>query len=534
MVNYRLTDLSLLDTGGTSAVYKARCSPPFAGFDTVAVKILDPKTASDPDALNRFLEGEVACQREVDDRNVVRYLDMSVSDEELGEGCTLAYLVVEHVDGLPLDKLMDSWCTGAPAPRFQRLAIFRQALSGVASIHRSTRSVASGLVHRDIAPKNIVVGHSMTADAVKVADFGLAKFLRGRESVAPASTSKGWASYPYAPPEQVLAPHHVTQSADVHALGVTLVELLWCGPGTPHDEHRLTVLGDLITEIRKNGAHKVFRSLAHQREASEWCISRGLANLIDKALKKEPSARFQNAKQMLRAFDQAMAEQWRPFSTWSLIAAGIAILAVMGLWVHTTVAGTHQKSSVATTSPAHPADSVASIVRPPTPTTSNAPHVRQDSLAQPAGMQRRQADTPRAQGATVSSPAPDRFLVTGSGDIAFHPAPRLMAACSANNIIRATGNWDAPHVAPYAPILSCTDGWVTLPVKSMARVRWLLTPGLVYCAVFREDVAVRPPSALLVADTVLFKVTGGDQPDAVLISSNGEAREERCRATAHN
>jgi serine/threonine protein kinase/tetratricopeptide (TPR) repeat protein len=125
------------------------------------------------------------------------------------------YLILEHVDGEPIDRYCDRHALGVD----DRIRLFLDVLSAVAHAH------ANLIVHRDIKPSNVFVNESGQA---KLLDFGIAKLLEDRTggASAPLTREGGFAMTPeYAAPEQMTgAP--VTTATDVYALGVLLYVIL--------------------------------------------------------------------------------------------------------------------------------------------------------------------------------------------------------------------------------------------------------------------------------------------------------------------
>jgi serine/threonine-protein kinase len=125
------------------------------------------------------------------------------------------YLVLEYVDGEPIDVYSDRLRLDVPA----RIRLFLQVLDAVATAH------ANLIVHRDLKPSNVLVrndGH------VKLLDFGIAKLIEGDdgEGLSTAFTLGGTELTPeYAAPEQ-LKGEKITVSTDVYSLGVLLYLLL--------------------------------------------------------------------------------------------------------------------------------------------------------------------------------------------------------------------------------------------------------------------------------------------------------------------
>jgi eukaryotic-like serine/threonine-protein kinase len=126
------------------------------------------------------------------------------------------YLILEHVDGEPIDRFCEHHALDTDA----RVRLFLDVLGAIAHAH------ANLIVHRDIKPSNVLVG---TDGQVKLLDFGIAKLLDDeRESVSATMYTRdgGAALTPeYAAPEQVTG-GAVSTATDVYALGVLLYVLL--------------------------------------------------------------------------------------------------------------------------------------------------------------------------------------------------------------------------------------------------------------------------------------------------------------------
>jgi eukaryotic-like serine/threonine-protein kinase len=158
--------LSLLGKGGMGEVYRARDS---RLKRDVAIKILPPEFAGDPDRLLRFRrEAEVLAS--LNHPNIGAIYDF----QEAGE---LQFLVMELVEG---ETLADRLQRG-PLPVEEALSIGAHICDALDAAHEK------GVIHRDLKPANI----SVTPDGrVKVLDFGLAKAME------PSRTSGTMANSP--------------------------------------------------------------------------------------------------------------------------------------------------------------------------------------------------------------------------------------------------------------------------------------------------------------------------------------------------
>jgi len=177
---YRL--LSLIGQGGMGTVWLAeRCDGRFEG--RAAVKLLNVAVVSRASEERFRREGNILAR--LTHPNIARLIDAGVSTT--GQ----QYLVLEHVNGQPIDRYCDEHTLSVDA----RLRLFLDVLEAVTHAH------ANLVVHRDIKPGNVLVsvdGH------VKLLDFGIAKLLDDADAqsagsaqvdAAPA-TRDGWAATP--------------------------------------------------------------------------------------------------------------------------------------------------------------------------------------------------------------------------------------------------------------------------------------------------------------------------------------------------
>jgi eukaryotic-like serine/threonine-protein kinase len=199
------------------------------------------------------------------------------------------YLVLEYIDGEPLDRYCDRACLDVDA----RVRIFLDVLGAVSHAHNNL------ILHRDLKPSNILVTAHGEA---KLLDFGIAKLIDGppRDGAAAAPTQAFTPEY--AAPEQVQA-GDATTATDVYALGVLLYVLL---TGTHPTARRGAGTADQMRALIEHEPAPA--SVAARQAPAEAVAARGttvpqlarvlegdLDNILAKALKKAPAERYPSA-----------------------------------------------------------------------------------------------------------------------------------------------------------------------------------------------------------------------------------------------
>ncbi len=194
--------LDRLGAGGMGAVFKARQK----SLDRmVAIKILNPKLAGDPEFQERF-EREGKAMAMLSHPNIVGIHDFGVR-----EG--FHFLVMEYVDGCDLQRLIRS----EEVDEAIAFSVITQVCDALHFAHEQ------GVVHRDVKPGNIFVDKS---GAVKIGDFGLARIAKQDTNVSLTMTGAGMGTPSYMAPEQLEDAKAIDARADIYALGVVIYEML--------------------------------------------------------------------------------------------------------------------------------------------------------------------------------------------------------------------------------------------------------------------------------------------------------------------
>jgi serine/threonine protein kinase len=263
----RLASYTLLEPighGGMAVVYRARQE----SLDrTVAVKVLSENLAASTEFMERFRR-EARTAASMRHPNVITVHDFGEDDRGV------PYLVLEYIGGPTLADLMD---VGLDDQRIPDL--LDQIAAGLDYAH------ARGVIHRDIKPGNVL----MTEDGRAVlADFGLAWLLEG----AHLTLTGGVIGTPeYMSPEQA-AGNPIDHRCDVYALGVVLYEML-VGDRPFIAE---TPIGVLLMHLQDEPP-----SLLEARPD----LPLPVAEVLEKALVKDPNERYSSAGELARAFRAA-------------------------------------------------------------------------------------------------------------------------------------------------------------------------------------------------------------------------------------
>jgi eukaryotic-like serine/threonine-protein kinase len=183
------------------------------GMGTVFLATREDAEYSQRVAIKLVRGGEMLVQRFRQERQILASLEHPNIARLLDGGTTadgLPYLVMEYVDGTPIDEYArDRGLTVA-----EKLRLFLQLCDAVQHAHRAL------IIHRDIKPANVLVSAGGVA---KLLDFGIAK-LASEDARADATATRIMTPQ-YASPEQLLG-RVVTTSTDVYSLGVLLFEVL--------------------------------------------------------------------------------------------------------------------------------------------------------------------------------------------------------------------------------------------------------------------------------------------------------------------
>ncbi|MFP2905815.1 serine/threonine-protein kinase [Pyxidicoccus sp. 3LFB2] len=193
--------MEMLGRGGMGEVWLARQQ---SLGRTVAVKLLPPRLAKDPEFVTRF-EKEATALAALNHPHIIQIIDRGVAGEHY-------YFVMEYVEGRSLREAMEAGLTPEKG-----LKILLSVARAIECAHDK------GIIHRDLKPENILLdgrGH------VKVADFGLAGMRAQDSRLQLTATAVAMGTLNYMAPEQRRDAKNVDGRADLFSLGVMLYEVL--------------------------------------------------------------------------------------------------------------------------------------------------------------------------------------------------------------------------------------------------------------------------------------------------------------------
>jgi serine/threonine protein kinase len=267
--------LDHLGTGGMGQVYRAQDSR----LDrTVALKILSPDVAGDKRRMQRFRQ-EARVASSLNHPNIVTIF-------EFGETDNLTFLAAEFVDG----ETLRDFLRGKRLKLVEILELAIQMLAALDAAHEAK------IIHRDMKPENVMIRRR--DHVVKVLDFGLAKLIEKRETLADLTSDSNAATelrtapglimgtVNYMSPEQARA-REVDARSDIWSSGIMIYEMVvgakpFGGATSAHT----------IVEILEKEPPSL-------TEVGPAGMPEELQRIVARSLAKNPDERYQTAKDMM-------------------------------------------------------------------------------------------------------------------------------------------------------------------------------------------------------------------------------------------
>ena len=266
IIGNRYEIIEKVGSGGMATVYKAR--------DTilnryVAVKVLRDEFTTDEEFIKRF-NTEAQSAARLTHPNIVSVFDV-------GQEYNIYYIVMELIQGKTLKQIISE--EGA-LPWKWTVNIAIQICSALEMAHKN------GIIHRDIKPHNIII----TEDGIaKVTDFGIAKAV-SNSTITAFGTTIG--SVHYFSPEHARGGYTDAKS-DIYSLGVVMYEMI-------------------TGKVPFDADTPVSVALKHMQEEPiepiqlNSTIPVAINKIILKAMKKDTSARYASATDMMKDLSMAL------------------------------------------------------------------------------------------------------------------------------------------------------------------------------------------------------------------------------------
>ena len=255
---YRIN--SIVGSGGMAVVFEA--------YDSlmnrpVAIKMLKFDVRQDEQAVKRFInESKVVAM--LNHPNLISIYDVSIENEN-------KYIVMEYIDGITLKEYI---ATMGKIEWQEAISYTQQVLAGLQHAHEKQ------VIHRDVKPQNIIL---LRSGEIKVADFGIAR-LPNHETLT--LTDKAIGTVHYISPEQA-SKESIDHKSDIYSVGVMLYEMTTgCLPFTAENPIQIAMMH--VNDTPRNP------------RAINRDLPKGIAQIILKAMSKNPDMRYKSANSMIK------------------------------------------------------------------------------------------------------------------------------------------------------------------------------------------------------------------------------------------
>jgi len=283
--------LEKLASGGMAEVYLAK-SPGASGINKfIAIKRILPQYSDHPEFIEMFKE-EANIAVNLNHGNVVSIYDFGIERKQF-------FLVMEYVEGQNLRQILNHLKKDNKYFSIDQIVYMgKEVAAGLDHAHRclnGTTGKPLHITHRDMSPQNIMVSFE---GEVKIVDFGIAKKAESEIEATRAGTIKG--KFGYMSPEQADG-QTVDLRTDIFSLGIVMWELL--------ANDRLFTSQSEAATLRKIRECQIppLRKLNPS-------IPPELERIINKALAKDKSLRYQTAASLHRDLNRFLNTQYPEFS----------------------------------------------------------------------------------------------------------------------------------------------------------------------------------------------------------------------------
>jgi hypothetical protein len=264
---YRL--LRELGRGGMGIVYLAARD---GDGNLVALKMIIPAVEVSQTELQKFLR-EAEILKQLDHPHIVRFRDMNTSGGRL-------WFAMDYVAGIDAGRLLRKH---GPLAVPRAVTLVCQLLEALEYAH------ARGFIHRDIKPANLLLSQRGGRESAVLADFGLARVYQASQLSGLTVTGAIGGTPMFMPPEQITHYRQAQPAADQYAAAMTLYNLLTGRYGFDAPDQFKQWIAMILEEEPV--------PIRQRREE----VPQGLAEVIHRALKKEPRERFADVRALRQA-----------------------------------------------------------------------------------------------------------------------------------------------------------------------------------------------------------------------------------------
>ncbi len=247
----------------------------------VAIKLLHPEFARRGDMLERFMR-EARASASIGNEHIIRVHDCGMTQEGR------AFIVMELLEGRSLEDLLQDEGRVDPA---RAVEITAQVLDGLGAAH------GAGIIHRDMKPANVFVRPAKEPgrpEFVTILDFGISKVIEPGSDQKLTQTGAVLGTPLYMAPEQIMSPQTIDHRIDIYATGVMLYQML--SGRLPYEG---TNTAELIVKACTTPPVPL-RDVARD-------LPPALVEVVEKAMAREASARWQSTAEFTRSLRAALA-----------------------------------------------------------------------------------------------------------------------------------------------------------------------------------------------------------------------------------
>jgi serine/threonine-protein kinase len=270
VLSERFEIVRTLARGSTAEVIEARDK----GRRRVAIKVLHTSSSADKELVARF-KREARAASMLRSPNVVRLLEMGAT--EAGR----PYLVMEFLVGRDLATEI---AVRGPLPLEEAASFLAQTCAAMIEAHHA------GIIHRDLKPTNLFIAEEREERVLKVLDFGIAKLTKSVSDGPITEVRAVFGSPLYMAPELFRSAKLADARSDIWSLGVIFYEMLT--GALPFD-------GKTVLDLATNAERKAHLPPTARRRD----LPSSVDVVIARALKKDPSDRYQSVRELLAALE---------------------------------------------------------------------------------------------------------------------------------------------------------------------------------------------------------------------------------------